>query len=342
MGLYLDTGYLNIDYIMSTGSTFVFIVGGRGTGKTYGMIDYWRRHNIPSIYMRRSERQIRMACRSQLSPFAKYARDNGLGYEVRNVGDGVVEALLWDGVEERESDAVLLLPLSTMANMRGLDGDRYRLAVWDEFIPLEQERVLPSEDNAIFDAYETIARNRELSGGEPLKLVCCANSNNLLNPLFRTLGLIGVAEKMRERCEEVYIDKDRDLTLVLLQDSPISERKRSTALYRLTTGSRYEEMALDNKFSGNVRTKIESKDLRAFRPLCVVGEIQIYIGKSQRKFYVSSHKSGTCPHFSPDEVGLEKFRLHYGYLWYAYVEGSFTFERYENEAIFRLYFGKKY
>lgn len=39
MCLYLENGYLNIDYVLSLNSTFNLITGGRGTGKTFGLLD---------------------------------------------------------------------------------------------------------------------------------------------------------------------------------------------------------------------------------------------------------------------------------------------------------------
>ena len=37
--LYLDSGYLNAKWVIDLPYPFVFCVGGRGTGKTYGALD---------------------------------------------------------------------------------------------------------------------------------------------------------------------------------------------------------------------------------------------------------------------------------------------------------------
>ena len=57
MGLYDNNGYLDIEKIIRCGQPFIFIVGGRGTGKTYGMLKYVLDNNIPFIYMRRTQAQ---------------------------------------------------------------------------------------------------------------------------------------------------------------------------------------------------------------------------------------------------------------------------------------------
>lgn len=39
MNLYLDNGYVDIRSIRESGYPFIFMWGGRGIGKTYGVID---------------------------------------------------------------------------------------------------------------------------------------------------------------------------------------------------------------------------------------------------------------------------------------------------------------
>ena len=53
MGLYLDSGYANIAYILSKGVTFNFVIGGRGTGKTYGALQHIINNDIKFALMRR-------------------------------------------------------------------------------------------------------------------------------------------------------------------------------------------------------------------------------------------------------------------------------------------------
>ena len=51
MSIYLDNGYLNIEQILSYGLPFNFVVGGRGTGKTYGALKTAYEINIRFILM---------------------------------------------------------------------------------------------------------------------------------------------------------------------------------------------------------------------------------------------------------------------------------------------------
>ena len=55
--LYLENGYLNIDYILGLGFTFTAIVGGRGTGKTFGILKYLVENHKKFLHVRRTKTQ---------------------------------------------------------------------------------------------------------------------------------------------------------------------------------------------------------------------------------------------------------------------------------------------
>jgi hypothetical protein len=45
--LYLDNGYVNMDYLMDLPYPFIIVCGARGTGKTYGALKKVKEENIP-------------------------------------------------------------------------------------------------------------------------------------------------------------------------------------------------------------------------------------------------------------------------------------------------------
>ena len=65
--LFLENGYLNIPWILSRGYAFNIIVGGRGTGKTYGAIQHFVKEGIYTIYMRRTQTQADVSMSPELS-----------------------------------------------------------------------------------------------------------------------------------------------------------------------------------------------------------------------------------------------------------------------------------
>lgn len=335
MGIYLDNGYLNIEQILSYGVPFNFIVGGRGTGKTYGTLKTAYIENKRFILMRRTQAQCDLINKPEFNPFKALNNDTGSNAVVKSISKYNAKI-----VEETEEDERLLgytCALSTIANMRGFDASDVELLIYDEFIPEKHERAIKNEGSAFLNAYETINRNREIKGEKPLQVLCLANAFNIANPIFLELGLVGRCEKMKNSGQEIFIDKDRGVCVVLLQKSKISRAKADTALYRLSSGS-YVDMALSNDFVYNNSDNIKSMALKEFKLLCTVGEISIYKHKSKRLFYVSEHRTGTAPIYKSDEVNLQRYRKNHGVALYgAYMRNNIICESLLTKSLFELY-----
>ena len=335
MGIYLDNGYLNIEQILSYGVPFNFIVGGRGTGKTYGTLKTAYIENKRFILMRRTQAQCDLINKPEFNPFKALNNDTGSNAVVKSISKYNAKI-----VEETEEDERLLgytCALSTIANMRGFDASDVELLIYDEFIPEKHERAIKNEGSAFLNAYETINRNREIKGKKPLQVLCLANAFNIANPIFLELGLVGRCEKMKNSGQEIFIDKERGVCVVLLQKSKISKAKADTALYRLSSGS-YADMALSNDFVYNNADNIKSMALKEFKLLCTVGEISIYKHKSKRLFYVSEHRTGTAPIYKSDEVNLQRYRKNHGVALYgAYMRNNIICESLLTKSLFELY-----
>lgn len=335
MSIYLDNGYLNIEQILSYGVPFNFIVGGRGTGKTYGTLKTAYIENKRFILMRRTQAQCDLINKPEFNPFKALNNDTGSNAVVKSISKYNAKI-----VEETEEDERLLgytCALSTIANMRGFDASDVELLIYDEFIPEKHERAIKNEGSAFLNAYETINRNREIKGEKPLQVLCLANAFNIANPIFLELGLVGRCEKMKNAGQEIFIDKERGVCVVLLQNSKISKAKADTALYRLSSGS-YKDMALSNDFIYNNADSIKAQGLKEYKLLCTVGEISIYRHKSKREYYVSEHRTGTAPLYKSDEVGIMRYRRKYGLiLASAYVNNRVMFENILTKSLFELY-----
>ena len=178
--------------------------------------------------------------------------------------------------------------------MRGFDGSDIDILFYDEFIKEKSEKTtLKYEGDSLLNAYETLNRNRELSGKRPIILLGAANAFDLANPIFVRLGIVDAVEKAFQRGRELYIDKERSIIVINLERSPVSRKKRDTALYRLLGDEdTFSKMALGNEFSYDDRSCIKSMPLTEMIPVCAVGGICIYHHKSNAFYYVSEHASG--------------------------------------------------
>lgn len=342
MKIFLDNGYLNIGEILSQGMPFNFVWGGRGVGKTYGALKEIVSHETIFMLMRRTQNQLDMINKPEFSPFKTLNKDMGWNVSIEPISKyngGVYDSeIVEDGTPTKKLIGYTCA-LSTIANIRGFDGSDIEVLIYDEFIPEKHSRPIKAEDEAFLNAYETINRNRELQGKPPLQVLCLANSNALDNPLFLGLGLVTQAERMVRRGQTYSLLKNRGVLLVNVCDSPISEQKRNTALYKLTGDTEFSRMALSNDFMGeDERGNIGSKPLREYNPVVTVGEICIYRHKSKDRYFISCHTSGSPRTFGVGDTERTRFKRAYGWLWTAYLENKVDFEERICEILLTKYF----
>ena len=341
MRLYDDKGYISISNILAKGYPFNFITGGRGTGKTYTALKYAVENRIKFILLRRTQQQCDIINTPEFNIFRplnsgegwnigskKISKQNAAFYRMKEV----------DGKEVASGEPLgYTAALSTLSNMRGFDASDVGLLIYDEFCPERHERLIKNEADAFFNAIETINRNRELMGNPPITCLCLANSNDLANPIYVSLGILSTIDKMRSKGREIYENRERGLLVISLKNSPISERKSKTALYRLTEGSDFAGMAINNDYVADVPSTIRHVPLAECRPMVTADKITIYRHKSSRHLYVSTHKTGVCPVYGPDETSVKRFRQAWGWIWAEYLRNNIIFEDYAAEIMLTKY-----
>ena len=342
--MYTKEGYIDFKYIMRDSSPFVFIVGGRGSGKTYGSIKYALDNNITFFFMRRTQTQIDLIKNDSFSPFKAVDESivvSGINKNLTGVYRGSQNS---DGTYTAGGPPIgYMCALSTISNIRGFDASAVDLIIYDEFIGEAHERPIRNEGQAFLNAYETINRNRELNGAEPVKVLALANSNSLANPIFVELQLVTPVEKMlRSGDAKYYTYKNvaRGVSVYMINHSPILEAKQKTALYKLSGDSEFSAMALHNEFTAEEMDHIKTQDLKPYRLLCCVGEICAYKKKDNTGYYITGHKSGsTDAVYQSTTTDLKRFRRDQYFLWLAYLNGRILFESYIYKVLFEKYFG---
>ena len=345
MELYSPNGYVDVRKILSLDLPFTIIVGGRATGKTYTTLKTVIEDNIIFMYMRRLQAQTDLINKPEFSPFKVLNTD--LHWHIGTVSITKYNAGFYNFRLNEEQDKMEAYgkplgytgALSTFSNLRGFDASDVELLIYDEFIHEKHEREINSEGEAFLNCYETMNRNRELKGQKPLQALLLANSTNLANPIFITLGLVKIAQKMKANHNPYYINKKRGIGLFMLDESPISRQKQDTALYRLTKNTDFSRMALGNEFATEEVGRVGSQQLNHYKPLVRVGELTIYEHKSENLYYCSTHNSGSPEVFGSGEAELKRFRRKYYYLWQReYMDNNIIFEEYVCQILFEQYF----
>lgn len=328
--LYTQEGWLNWDHILSKNLPFNFVIGGRGIGKTYGILKKLLDEKI--IIMRRTQSQIDVITKDMFNPYKSInidlEREFHRGFETE--GKGVYG--IYDFGENEKGKMVPIsecygsaIALSTIKNLRGFDASNIDYLIFDEFIPEIHEREIKKEGIAFKNAYETINRNRELKGMKPVTAILMANANNLGSDIIIELGLVQVIDNMIKKETEEYIDTKKGLGIWLLRNSPISNAKKDTALYRLG-GEEFQEMAIFNNFKSSGSLVIKSQNLKEYKIFCGIGGLYFYKHKSNDQIYVTTHKSGTCREYELSDIGKKQFKSENYFLQLCLLQNRILFE----------------
>ena len=338
MKIFDTSGYVNVRGILEEGYPFNFLVGGRGTGKTYTTLKVAKEDSRKFMLMRRTQSQADLISKPEFSVFKPLNEDLGWNVQVRRISK--YNSAFYEPMQDEDDigrEIGYTCALSTISNMRGFDASDIELLIYDEFIPEKHERLLKNEADAIFNAYETMNRNREIKGIAPIQMICLANANDITNPVFESLKLIRIADKMQKGNTDRWTDDKRGIQLIMLHRSPISKRKANTVLYNLTEGSDFANMALDNDFNVD-RQHVKPRPLSEYTPVCSLGELCLYRHKSDHRMYASTHLSGV---FNRRYTQTEADRLHYQRVyrvhWDMYISGKIDFEDVLSEKMFLKY-----
>lgn len=332
--LYLDNGYINFKAIRETKYPFIFIGGPRGTGKTYGALKDLNENGLQYILMRRTNKVIDILKDPTLSPFNKLNNDHpeiACDIEATQIGGTIKRSK--DG-----STQGMLMPLSTFSNVRGFSYDECEVMLYDEVIPETGDRPIKNEGDKLDNAYETVNRNRELppENRNPLQLICMGNLDNIVAPVIISWGISRHIYDMQKKSIEQKFLPELGIAIFLILQSPISEKKSNTALYRRNAGSKQAEVAIKNNWVFD-DTLIERRSLGGYQFLMGFGAINIYKKKNKSDYYVTERKDIVTIH----ERDTQILRREYRSLIDAYYDGDIHFSDPLNLALFLKYFNLK-
>lgn len=315
--------------IISAPYPFIMVISGRGGGKTYGSLKYCIDNRIKFMYLRRTKTILELITDPRYQPFKRINMDTGRQIE-SEYGKGV------GSFTDRETGELVgyAAALSTIANIRGFDGSDIELIIWDEFIPEPGERVTFNQLTAFFHAVETINRNRELEGRPSVKSLLLSNSDLIYSDVISGLGIGEQLYQMQQSGTEIA-EASPELLLIMPALDDFRERKAETALYRLTAGTAFSSVALDNTFAIEDRRLIGKKDLRQFRPVCSVSGIVFYKEKSGSRWYASRHKSGSPKEYEDTDADIRRFRREQVALYLAFTRRKLFFEDVDIQTRFK-------
>lgn len=344
--LFDKNGYVNIGWIVSCGCPFIVILGSRGTGKTYTILNHFLDKKEEIIFIRRTKTQMQMLSTRDGNPYKVLNRDKQLQIIPKPSKDyclfsnSHLETDEHDNTKEVTDEQVCFASsLATFYNLRGFDGSNYNTIFMDEIIPEPLERVRKGEGKAFLNLYETVNRNRELNGKKPVQAILAGNTDTLNSEILQAIGAIEVIERMKAKGQDVYINKDTGLAVFDLKDSPIAKKKMNTALYKIANNQDFIDMAIKNEFADLRDAKdIKSMPLNEFRPIFSLNnQVCVYAHKSKDIWYVCKHISGNPLNynFNMSEDVIRYKRMFGNTVLVKVVAHNLYFESFDTKMIFK-------
>lgn len=292
--------YWSTDRSRNSGCTFNIINGGRGIGKTYGTLTDFLTADGKFIYMRRTDRTIQAISNPAANPFKRINHDTGRDIQAEYSSKSSIGYF-----SEAGKTIGYALALSTAANIRGMDFYDVENLLYDECVPLPGERSIKGEEDAFFNIYETINRNRELEGKKPVTCFICSNSVSINAPIYRGFKIVTIMEKMRQTGHEFYSDRQRGIHIECIGATNVSTAKAQTALYRAIQGGDYYKHAINNEFAYDDFGDVTVKPINEYQPMFSVNGIYAYVHKTGSHIYISAKAHPVNP------ISTEKYKRFY-------------------------------
>lgn len=308
---------------------FTYIIGGRGIGKTFGTFDLFFdpefMHDSPFIYMRNKSIQLKESATAFGNPFKKWNKKRGRNVQVVPEGEHylIQEKIFEDNKLKDIKVYGYAVALSTFENLRGVDLSDVNYVVFDEFIELGTLNFNQYKTFSHF--YETVNRDRELEGEDPLKVILLSNAQKLDNSILAGYDLISTIEDMIKNGIEIRSSRDHT---IMLPKSNVSELKKDTALYRMTKDSDFYDEAINNSFANDSFTGVKKRKVIEYVGLCQIDDMYIYRHKHDNHYYITYTRVKYVPEFNSRDQRL-LFMHHYGMrLIESYAAGRVFFENF--------------
>lgn len=321
--LYTREGWVNAAALLDAPEPFIIALGGRGIGKTYGILKELYTRETPFIYMRRTQTQLDAVAVPQLNPFNQISID--LGEPIFSGKVSKHTAGFYKGVENDKGEIVpapepfgIGIALSTFAAIRSLSAEKYEVLFFDEIIPERHEKPIKEEGLAFANVLESINRNRELSGKESIKVILASNSNTLNSRLLETLGIMDVIDKMN-RTGKFYENVHGLIGIYRYIDSPISNKKRKSVLYQVIKNRDFQGMSLDNEMALSDYENVASRPISEYLPLCSYDGVTVMRHKSKKEYYVIDGEKA-ADKFDALPLSKKAFQRKYYFIWGAIMD----------------------
>lgn len=323
-------------------ATIYIVWSRRGVGKTYSALKYPYEHNFKTVYMKRTNEDVKTICSYNSdsdfdpSPFSPINRDLGVNIHPRLIQPGFGGFYQADD-EGRLSGKTIayICSLNAIKRIKGIDLSDAEWIIFDEFIPQPGEIVKRAEGEMLLSLFETVNRDRRKRGRNGLKLMLFANAEEISTPITNTLEVVDTMADMQARGIDIFYDRNRGILLhhVSNDDVPLLQSEMGD-MYRVMNGTAWAEKSYGGFFSGNDFSNIQDISLKGYKCLLQLNynrRCTTYIYVNQRgNYYMTDTKGKPVRIYNLDRENEQKrFYIDYGSrLKEACINDRFKFKRY--------------
>lgn len=250
----------------------LFIYSKRGPGKTYSVCKANMEEGHRMVYMKRTQEDIDLICSSNeygfdSSPYAPINRDLGTNIKPKRIKKGIGGFWHFEDGEPSGLPIAFCLSVSGIGKYKGFDFSSSDWLVMDECIAQKGVRYAPGEGTLLLDLYESIARDRVDRGLPPLKMICLANSDDIVSPLAEELEIVDLLADLNASGESHYYDDKRKILIhhITNEECPITEESRKQGLQVVMDGTAWAEKTYEGKFSNNDFTNVVKLSIKKMR-----------------------------------------------------------------------------
>lgn len=333
-------------------TTILIAYSRRGVGKTYGALLGALQRDMPISYIKRTDRDIDLLCRStkslDTSPYKPINRDHP-EYNIwpKKCGDGLGAFYQMNDDNEPMGPAKsYCFSLNKIQDIKGFDISDTEFMIMDEFIPQATQRASRKECDALLDAHETACRDRVKRGKSAIPLLLFANAEgSIYCPIVDGLEIMDELAEMQMTGNNIKYIEDRGILIHHVNEIPLTEEETQTGLYKAMKGTAWWRKSFYGQFNVDF-SNIEPKVLKQYKPLirCIYREKDFYIYKKERDFYITRTPSNKYIH----EFNLNRdndVRLFYAKYCFALNEacmnGHVKFSSYDLYDLI-IYFDKRF
>ena len=277
-----DHGYIDITDDQLKNLNIFF--GGRGIGKTFSIL----KHRCINAYEDPDDSKF-IWLRDSNEVVKKIAAGNSLTRPIE-LSDQLFPHISIKKIEGNycfvdNNDTVIgyLMALSTFHNARGINYEDVNCIVWDEFIPEEGTLVKKNQGSIFLNMYESVNRNREFDGADPVKIIFLSNTNDIYSDVLADLGVASIIEQMQADQKDHY--EDADILIEFLSSAAFYEKKKDTFIYRINQNNKFNAMALDNSFTNSTSLIKRSVRLKGSKGLLTVDNAYTLIEMPDNSLY---------------------------------------------------------